>query len=101
VSVEVFDRSAQHRYEILVDGELVGFAAYRVLEPDRWLFTHTEINRDQEHQGLGTMLVAEAMADAQRRGIRVLPQCPFVREYLAEHPEVAVVAAEDRPKFRL
>jgi predicted GNAT family acetyltransferase len=101
VSVAVSIRPDKHRYEIVADGQLVGFAAYRVLDPDRWAFTHTEIKPEYEHRGLGTALVAEAMADAQRRGISVLPQCPFVRAYLADHPELTVVPDRERARFGL
>jgi predicted GNAT family acetyltransferase len=41
------------------------------------------------------------MTDVQRRGIRVLPECPFVRSYLAEHPEIAVVPDDERARFGL
>jgi uncharacterized protein len=101
VSVEVSDRPARHRYEIVVDGAPAGFSAYRVVDQDRWAFTHTEIDRNHEHQGLGTVLVTEAMADMQRRGIAVLPECPFVRDHLSEHPQVAVVPEDARASFGL
>jgi predicted GNAT family acetyltransferase len=101
VSIQVSERPERHRYEILLDGDLAGFAAYRVVGADLFAFTHTEIDPTVERRGLGTALVAEAMTDVQRRGIRVLPECPFVRSYLAEHPEIAVVPDDERARFGL
>jgi hypothetical protein len=34
-----------------------------------------------------------ALDDARRRGWRIVPQCPFVAEFIAEHPEYADLVA--------
>jgi predicted GNAT family acetyltransferase len=101
MTVEVSDRPDRHRYEILVDGQLAGIAAYRILSPRRFAFTHTEVDREYEHRGLGSRLIESAMSDVQRRGIEVVPECEFVREYLTAHPEIAVVAEDERARFGL
>jgi predicted GNAT family acetyltransferase len=101
MTVEVSDRPDRNRYEILVDGRLAGIATYQEVTPQRFVFTHTEIDSDYEHQGLGSKLVGDAMCDAQRRGIAVVPQCPFVRDYLAEHRDITVVPEDERKRFGL
>jgi predicted GNAT family acetyltransferase len=101
VSTQVSDRPDRHRYEILLDGRLAGFAAYRAVSPELLAFTHTEIEPEFEHRGLGTTLVADALDDAKRRGLKVLPECPFVRSYLADHPNVHIVPEDERPRFGL
>jgi predicted GNAT family acetyltransferase len=69
------------RYELRLGDRLIGFAAY---EPrgDALVFTHTEIDKACEGRGFGSRLVGDALADAERRGLRVVPLCPFVRWYL-------------------
>lgn len=101
MSVEVSDRPERHRYEILVDGELAGVAAYRIVNPRRFVFTHTEVDGNFAHQGLGSKLIGAAMSDVQRRGIEVVPECPFVHKYLTEHREIAVVPEDERARFGL
>jgi predicted GNAT family acetyltransferase len=32
---------------------------------------------------------SEALDDLRERGLRAVPSCPFVREYLRQHPEKA------------
>lgn len=82
---EVRDNTAEQRYELAVDGELA-VAAYRV-EGDRVVFTHTVVPAAIEGRGVGSRLVGAALADVRRRGLSVVPECPFVRAYIERHPE--------------
>lgn len=84
--IDVSDHPDAHRYEIRVDGRLVGFAAYREQGTDRRIFTHTEIDRSQSGHGLGGRLIGAALDDMVARGRTVVPLCPFVVAYLRDHP---------------
>ena len=93
MSTEVRDNETEHRYEILVDGELAGFAAYRV-RPDARAFTHTEVF--VEGKGLGSKLAEGALADVRAKGGKIVPLCPFIAAYVKRHPEYEdLVAARD------
>ena len=39
------------------------------------------------------MLVRGALDDVRRKGMTVGPQCPFVANFIAEHPEYADLVA--------
>jgi uncharacterized protein len=82
----VRDSSAESRYELLVDGLVRGTLHYRV-GPEAITLIHTEIDPELEGRGLGSRLVRDALEDIRRRGLRIVPVCPFVRSYLARHPE--------------
>jgi uncharacterized protein len=87
----VIDNAAQSRYEIRVGdgGEgLAGFADYE-LRPGRVVFTHTEVDPVFEGQGIGSALAAGALDDVRRRGLSVVPLCPFIRAYIERHPQYA------------
>jgi len=75
---------AEHRYEIVVDGEVAGFAEYRV-RPDALAFTHTEVL--VEGRGLGTRLVKGVLDDVRASGGMIVPLCPFIAAYIKRHPE--------------
>lgn len=75
-----------HEYEISVNGERAGIAAYRD-EPGRILFTHTEIDPAFGGQGLGAILARAALDDAVSRGLTIVPYCPFIQAYLQKHPD--------------
>jgi len=83
---EVVDVPEKSRYELRLDGRLVGLAAYRRHE-GRIAFTHTEVDESCQGCGFGSRLVAVALDDARRQGLRVLPLCPFVAHYVETHPE--------------
>lgn len=90
--IEVRDTADEHRYELLVEGEIAGIASYR-FDGARLTLTHTEVADAYEGQGLGSRLVAAALDDVRRRGITVVPRCPFVASYLQRHPEYADLIA--------
>jgi uncharacterized protein len=99
--IDVADDPAHERYVITVDGAPAGFAAYK-RRPALIAFTHTEIDPAHEGEGLGGRLVAFALDDARRAGLAVLPFCPFVRGYVARHPEyVDLVPPSQRAAFDL
>ncbi|WP_421999033.1 GNAT family N-acetyltransferase [Reyranella sp.] len=75
------------RYELPTDHGLA-LAVYQ-LDGDRMIFTHTEVPPADEGKGIGGRLVAEALADARRRGFRIVPACSFVAAYVRRHPEYA------------
>jgi predicted GNAT family acetyltransferase len=84
--ITVRDNPDELRYELLVGGTLAGEILYR-LRSDAVVLVHTEIAPQFEGQGLGSKLVAGALADIRARGLRPVAVCPFVRAYLQAHPE--------------
>lgn len=87
MSVETTLNEAESRYEAHVDGELAGFAEY-VLDGERIIFTHTEVEDRCEGEGIGSTLARFALDDVRARGgLRVVPRCPFIRAWIDRHPE--------------
>ena len=77
------DRS---RYELTVDGDVVGIADYHAAA-EVVVFPHTVIDPTRRGQGLGAELVRGALDDVRDQGKTIVPQCWYVREFIAEHPE--------------
>jgi uncharacterized protein len=98
----VRDNPAQHRYEIYDGDRLAGFSDYK-LTKTRVAFTHTEVDPAFGGRGLARELVTEELDDARRRGLAVLPFCPYVRKVIASNPEqyLDLVPARDRERFQL
>jgi len=84
--VRVVDQPETHRYEIFVGDTLAGFADYR-LTHDHIVIRHSEVFPEFEHHGLAGRLAGETLDDIRRRGLRVVPQCPYFAKYLREHRE--------------
>ncbi|SEK67996.1 hypothetical protein SAMN05216382_0911 [Sphingomonas palmae] len=82
----VIDNKAEQEFELTVDGYRA-VAAYQ-LEGDTIVFTHTEVPPAIEGRGVGSKLIQAALDSARDRGLKVVPQCPFVRAYMDKHPEM-------------
>ena len=86
MTIDVRDNPDRSRYEISVDGEVVGIADY-ALSGDAMIFPHTFIDPSRRGQGLAARLVQVALDDARRAGRTVVPQCWYVAEFIDDHPE--------------
>lgn len=86
--VELVDNEAAGRYEIHLDGELVGLADY-VRRGDVLAIPHTETSPEFGGRGLASTLVRFGLDDIRARGLRVQPACPFVAAYIGKNPEYA------------
>lgn len=86
--IDVADHPGADRYEISVDGHVIGWADYR-RDGDRVVISHTQVDPAHGGQGLGGRMVRYALDDVRRQGHKVVPACPFVFEYIAKHPEYA------------
>ena len=74
------------RFPIAVDGQTVGLADYSDRDGRR-TFPHTEVGRAFQGRGLATILVAEALDATRKAGLRIVPACSMVADYIDKHPE--------------
>jgi uncharacterized protein len=83
---EVRRNPARSRYELVRDGEVVGFADYRE-SGGSVVLPHTVIDPSMRGQGLGDVLVRGVLDDLRGGGQAVVPSCWFVAEFIEGHPE--------------
>lgn len=102
MTTTVHDNPTDHRYEVLVDGAVTGFSAYR-LDGQRITFIHTQIDDAHADQGLGKQLVTGLLADVEERGLEVIPKCPYVRKVIAQDANryLHLVPGDVREQFAL
>jgi predicted GNAT family acetyltransferase len=84
--LEVVDNAERSQYEVLLDGDMVGFAAYNHTQ-DGVLLPHAEVRPDLNGQGIGSALAKGALDDIRRQGLQAVPLCPFIVYYVSRHPE--------------
>jgi predicted GNAT family acetyltransferase len=95
----VTDNPGRSRFELRVDGELVGWAEYRPAG-DSVIIAHTEIDERREGEGLGSALVRGTLDQIRASGKSVIPTCTFTAAYIQRHREyIDLVDASLRDRF--
>ena len=75
-----------HRFEVrFPDGD--AFLKYHYDREGRLSLDHVEVPAAHEHHGLAGRLTKAALDFARERRLTIVPACPFVIEYLRNHPE--------------
>jgi predicted GNAT family acetyltransferase len=87
----VRNNPAEHRYELTVDGHLA--ATYYKIADGVITFVHTEVPDALAGRGVGSKLVKGALDQVRSAGLKVVPQCPFVKAYIEKHAEYADLLA--------
>lgn len=97
-AVEVRHEPDRSRWAAYVDGVEAGYAEYLLAEnPPRIVFPHTVTHPAYGGRGVATSVVSAALAHVREEGARqVVPQCWFVAEHIARHPELADLVAAPR-----
>lgn len=85
-------RAEASRFTISVAGQLVGFADFVDQSSDlggQRTFTHTEVTPAFQGRGLATILVRQALEATRSCGLKIVPQCWMVAEFVDKNPEFA------------
>ena len=99
--IEVADAPDRDRYELSIDGAVVGFTVYRA-RPGLIAFIHTEVDEGYQGRGLADDLIRFALEDVRTRGLAVLPFCPFVNAFIQRNREFEVLVPDTyRKQFGL
>jgi predicted GNAT family acetyltransferase len=83
--VKITRNEAAQRFETEVEDKM-GVLEYR-MTGHSIVFTHTGVPPEIEGRGIASALTQAGLEYARTKQLKVVPQCPFVREYLAKHPE--------------
>jgi predicted GNAT family acetyltransferase len=82
---EIRQNAARHRFELHLDGgEALAF--YRLAD-GVITFTHTEVPMALRGRGLGSEMMGAVLANVRAQGLKVVPACSFVADYIRRHPE--------------
>jgi predicted GNAT family acetyltransferase len=91
MSSAVIDNAAEHRFELKAGDHVA--VAYYTLAPGVMTLTHTEVPPALSGQGVGSKLARGALDQVRARGLKVVPQCPFIAAFIAKNAEFADMVA--------
>jgi predicted GNAT family acetyltransferase len=72
-----------HHFELEVNGNIV-FIEYKLLR-DMLFLIHTEVPLMLKGKGAGISIVRKALQYAKDNNYKIIPICPFIRDYLKKH----------------
>ena len=84
--LELVDNPERRRFEIRRGRKVLGWSAYEQTA-ELVVFTHTEVGRRWEGQGIGSALVRATLDHVRAQGMQVLALCPFVDAWIERHPD--------------
>jgi uncharacterized protein len=94
MDAKVQDNPDRSRFEVIVDGEVGGFASYRVHD-GLVVITHSQVEEKHRGRGVGGQLAKQTLDLLRERGARVVPACPFFAEYVVQHREYDDILESD------
>ena len=93
MSTEVNRNDAESRYEVTVDGQVVGVADY-VADGERVVMPHTVGDPAVRGRGIAATLVRHALDDIRASGRTVVPSCWYVAEFIERNPAYGDLLAD-------
>ena len=87
MSAHVRHNSDEKRFELDTSAGLA-VADYRLSEGVMTIY-HTEVPVLLRGRGIGARLVRGALGEARGLGVKIVPQCWFVREFIDRNPDFA------------
>jgi predicted GNAT family acetyltransferase len=79
---------ANSRFVLMRGDRQIGETDYEIRDDGGIVFTHTEVDRELQERGRGSTLIRSALDELRASTTaRIGATCPFVRRFLAEHPE--------------
>lgn len=82
---DIVNNKAHHRYELAVEGHIA--ATYYQIEGNVITFIHTEVPPELGGRGIGSKLIRGALDQIRADGLKVIPQCPFVKAFIEKNAE--------------
>jgi len=79
------DNTVLSRFALDAEG-VTAYMTYR-LAGNVMTLAHTETPVAARGRGFASQLVAGVLDEVRRRGLKIVPRCPFVSACLAKHPE--------------
>ncbi|MBR0700657.1 N-acetyltransferase [Bradyrhizobium diazoefficiens] len=82
---EIIDNKADHRFELEVEGHIA--TEHYKREGNVITFEHTDVPKELGGKGVGSKLVQGALDQVRTAGLKVIPQCPFVKAWIEKHAD--------------
>ena len=80
---DVVNNPSEHRYQLTVNGHIA--ATYYKIADGVITFVHTVVPPELGGKGIGSKLIKGALDQVRADGLKVIPQCPFVKAFIEKN----------------
>lgn len=90
--MNITDNKEKKRFETEIEGHQA-FVEYSV-KPGILVLEHTEVDKALGGKGVGSEMIETVLLEIELRGLKVIPECPFIEKYIEKHPEWKSIVAK-------
>lgn len=90
--MHIIDNKEKSRFETEIEGH-EAFVEYS-MKPNVISLNHTEVDKALAGKGVGSEMIENVLLEVELRGLKVIPECPFIKKYIEKHPEWKSILAE-------
>lgn len=91
--MRVVDNKEKNRFETEIDGHQA-IIEYSV-QPNVLTLEHIEVDKQLSGRGVASELTESVLLEIELRGLKVVPECPFIKGYIKKHPEWESILAKE------
>ena len=100
MEITIADAPERERFEARDEqGTLAGVVTYQ-LSGKFIAYTHTIVEPEFEHHGVGSALAEAVMKDARAKHRTVVPICPFLKSWLETHHDYDAILAPSHRRVK-
>ncbi|MEZ7515272.1 GNAT family N-acetyltransferase [Flavobacterium frigidarium] len=85
--VQLENNEKEGVFYIEENDDVLGKMIFRHTAANQITIDHTEVTDDETGKGLGEEMVTEAVNFARKKGITIVPSCPFVAHVFDKTPD--------------
>lgn len=86
-TVQLETNNKNGSFYIEIDGKLAAKMTFVYAGNDKIIIDHTEVNEAYNSKGFGKQMVAQAVAFAREKNLKIIPLCPFAKKVFEKTPE--------------
>jgi len=75
------------QFYVQADGDILARMTYAQPNDKTMIIDHTEVDAALRHQKVGYKMVASAVQHARNNGLKIVPECPFVKSVFDKKQE--------------
>lgn len=87
------DNTDKKQFELDINGYTARIEY--IIMAKKIFLTHTEVPAELKGKGIGSIIVILALEEIEKRGLKLIPLCPFTAKYITKHPEWKRILDED------